>query len=277
MSTRKLPTTGYVSLVSKFAEDFSELVDYEGQIPFKLKYTVQCPDESGSVVRSARKAELTKMAAQSAPLRKFAFDTRRIDQEMERNPRANCQYWHRSEEFITEEQQAKINTFGKLLSVLEDVKKVYGKVPEWHDSYARILYDKIVNTLRIKQGDSDIFGPQLAYLEQLMFARYRLTLEQIDKEGVDDLKKALLAKDEDLVKRGIFFLNESSVFKDGNSNPVLTQTAAPQSIVIDGSKLQSTQESIVNAIFGKDNVVRKEGEKTVERTITITIRDEVVE
>ena len=34
------------------------------------------------------------------PLTKIAFDTRRIDQENDYNPRQNLQYYHRSEPFI---------------------------------------------------------------------------------------------------------------------------------------------------------------------------------
>ncbi len=38
----------------------------------------------------------------------------------------------------------------------------------------------------------------------------------------------------------------------------------------------STQNAIINAIFGNNNI-RKDGEKTVERTITITIKDSVID
>lgn len=277
----KLTIDGCVDLVSKMAQDYLEFTTSDGAIPNKLTYKIAMREEPAKIERSARKVAMEQFQTTNKPLMKFAFDTRRIDQENDRNPRSNLQYWHRSQEFITDEQQKKINVFSKVLLTLEELKKSFGRVPEWHDSYARVLLDKVVNTLRIKQGDSDIFGPQLAYLEQLMYARYRITMDEIEKIGSEDLKKVILAKDEVLTKRGIFFNSmDDKQVKDGNNAVAATNTASavvPTSIVIDGSKIPTTQEAIVNAIFGKDSLTRKDGERTVERTITITIRDEALE
>jgi len=116
--------------------------------------------------------------------------------------------------------------------------------------------------LRIKQGDLDIFRPQLAYLEQLVFMRYRLSLDNINKMSSDELKERILKKDENLKKRGTF-----NKITGGKTKP------PGKDLAKDGNGAV-TQEAIINAIFGNNNF-RRDGEKNVTRTITITISDEV--
>jgi hypothetical protein len=78
------------------------------------------------------------------------------------------------------------------------------------------------------------------------------------------IKKAILDKDEDLLKRGAYLYrtNDSDLQKSSGTN---------QNMVVDGKA--STQENIINAIFGNSDF-RRNGEKKVQRTITITITDE---
>jgi hypothetical protein len=78
------------------------------------------------------------------------------------------------------------------------------------------------------------------------------------------LKKTILEKDEALLKRGTFVEQTGGLIKNNNSS---------NQIVIDGN---STPKNIIEAIFG-NNEFRRDGEKKVQRTITISITDEVKE
>lgn len=199
------------------------------------------------------------------PFVKIAFDTRRVDQENDRNPRANLQYWHRTDPFITESDEKKLSTFARLMTCLNDIKDEFGTQPEWFESYARQLYDNVNRILRIKQGDLDIFGPQINYLEQLMTARYRMSMEELSNIELGTLKAKLLGKDEALIKRGNY-MKEMGLVADGKKK---------ENIIIDGNGGKTTQDSIINAIFGNQPITSNG--KSAERTITITIKDNVLE
>jgi hypothetical protein len=261
-SIKDLPLDGVASLLSKVADSYLSLSNNKDVCPNKQIYKVASRDESYSVSNKARQAALKELNSKRQELVKFAFDTRRIDQENDRNPRTNLQHWHRQDEFIDEEDQNKINIFAKLLVPLNELKEKFGADPDWHESYARVLLDTVNRILRIKQGDGEFFRPQMAYLEQLLDARYRLRLEDIQKKSADELRDVIIKKDENLIKRGIYRVTNAKI----GANELMKK---------DGN-MALTQESIVNAIFG-NNAIRREGEKTVERTITITIRDQVID
>lgn len=263
ISDQKLPLSGNAELLYQLANDFYDMtVNGAKRVPSKRMYVIRCDDEPTSIRRSARTAALKKIA-EFQQIKKFAIDTRNIDQDSTRNPRKSLQYWHRSDQFIDEEMQDKLNVFAKLFRVLEDIKESYGQEPEYHDSYARVLHGHVERTMRIKEGDKDIYTPQVSYLEQLLFARYRLSMEEIKKMSGLDIKKAILKKDEDLLKRGAYLHDTGGIHKDSSG----------QSIVIDGNS-KNTQQNIIEAIFGNTNF-RRDGENKVQRTITITITDEV--
>jgi hypothetical protein len=265
ISDHKLTLSGNAELLNRLSKDFYDIsLAGDVQIPIKRMYIIECEEEPTSVKRSARKAMLMKIA-ESKQIRKIAIDTRNIDQEEQRNPRKSLQYWHRSDPFIDEDMQRKINIFAKINSALENIKEEYGKEAEYHDSYARVLTDHVSRTLRLKQGDNDIFAPQMSYLEQLLFARYRLSMEEIDRMSVLDIKTAILKKDEDLMKRGVYL---------GNTGGISKNSGGP--LVISGDSSKSTQQNIVEAIFGNQNLLRS-GDKKVQRTITITLTDAVIE
>lgn len=293
-SNESLPNDGVVEIVNKLANDFNLFVnEADPIIPNELTYSIVSSENE--VEKGIRKVAMEQL---TQPLVKLAFDTRRINQETDRNPRTNLQYWHRSDEFITQEQQKKINVFAKLYNILEDIKETYGSLKEWHESYVRVLYDNVSRTLRIKQADSDIFGPQLSYLEQLLYARYRLSLDQVESLEVESIADTLLSKDENLLKRGIFF-DKNNLSKNSHNEPAsleipqaksfVSKTAptpvyasAPNSnnipeihnhIVIDGK----TNQDSLNSLLSAATLVRKNDEKVIERTITIKIRDEVID
>lgn len=260
---KKIKFNECIELISKFANDFHSISTSVENVPEKITYKIASQQESPNIERSARKA-VFQTYKEASTINKFAFDTRRFDQDTTRNPRSNLQNWVRSEQFIDDETQTKIDIFAKMLKPLEELKQAFGAEPEWHDSYSRALYDHVHRILRVKQADLDIFRPQIAYLEQLMFARYRLSMEELSRIKESDFKEAIIKKDESLLKRGSY-LTMTSQGDSSSKNINLSK---------DGNGL--TQESIVNAIFGNNNI-RRDGEKTVERTITITIRDSVTD
>jgi len=246
---KDISLSAYADLADQMASDFLHVKF----VPNKLIYKI-ASHENPSVEHGARMAAFESYGP---GFKKVAFDTRRIDQGHQRNPRSNLQYFSRSQQFIDEEDQGKMETFAKLLLPLETIKKKYGSQPEYFNSYARILHESVERILRIKEADLDIFRPQLNYLEQLVFARYRLSLEDISNKKEAELQEIILNKDENLLKRGTYLnISKSSdeeskgLAKDGNGK-------------IEGS--------FVQALFGDH--VRRAGE---EYTITITIKDSQV-
>lgn len=132
---------------------------------------------------------------------KVAFDTRRINQETDYIPRRGLQNYHRSEKFISDEIANKIEAFKKLNSVLEPLKIKYGREPEWQDSYTRILESAIAKGLKTNENGDDFSDVQpsmasLAYLEELLYVRYRLTPENLMSMSFDDLTNVILRKDD---------------------------------------------------------------------------------
>lgn len=137
---------------------------------------------------------------------KLGFDSRRINQETQINPRRNLQYFNRSDEFISQAMSNKLKQLMLLKSILLDLKNKYGKENEWHDSNVRILLSHIEKALRsnIDDGDFSENQPGIAsinYLEQLLYIRYRLSLNELNQLNQEDIKSILLSKDEDLLKK----------------------------------------------------------------------------
>lgn len=249
VKVKELSASEWADLSKKLAHDFSSWTEGE-PVPVQKSYKIASSDQAES---QARKAALA-----GGGMIKQAFDTRRIDQEEERNPRANLQHWNRSQQFLDEEDEHRLLSFSKLIEPLDEIKSKYGAHPEYHQSYARSLRDLVKKVVKLGKDDLEVFKPQLDYLEQLLFARYRLSLEEINKSGTSSLYQTILKKDESLVRRADWekkFPSEESSFsiKDGRVN---------------------TQENIINAIF-ESSLKRNPGEKSVTRTITITIKDEV--
>lgn len=245
-----------VNLLDKMADDYIFYTSKQPKVfPSSFTYKIEGDDED-NIESKARKAALISLTNNG--IKKIAFDTRKINQENERNPRQNLQFYHRSQAFIDAEEQNKIELFAKLNEPLSEIKQIYGNDPEYLTSYARILHETLDNTLKLKEGHLDVFKPQMEYLSQILYLRYRLSMEDLSKMSNSELKNRILEKDEKLLKRGTVVHNlqkESVVNKT-------TQNVSP--------------DNLVQAIFGAPNL-RQAGEKTVERTITITIKDSVIE
>ena len=267
MNNRELPPLkGQVSLIKKLVNDYCKWSNSDdfSSLPIKKAYKVEDEQESSLIESSARRAALSGIM-ESKILKKVAFDTRRIDQNTQGNPRTNLQYYNRSQQFIDAELNNRMASLSELVEPLDSINEKYGSQPEYHTSYASKLHDLVYRALQVKQAKLNIFRPQIDYLEQLLFARYRLTMEDLrslDKKALEDI---IMSKDETLLKRGAYLKSTQKGSKK-----------AAQPIVMKDGNQSNMQENLVNAIFGNNNF-RRDGEKTVERTITITIRDNVVE
>jgi hypothetical protein len=185
--------------------------------------------------------------------KKLAFDTRRIDQETEYNPRRGLQNYQRSEAFITEALSQKLENFAKLRDVLENLRLEFGREHEWQDSNARVLLATLDNGLRtmIKDGDYATTQPaqgSLDYIEELLHVRYRLTFDDLSKLGSNELRRIILSKDEELTRRDI---NKVQITKSDVA--------------------QQNYDSLMDKLFSGCRASADNPD--VERTITITIRD----
>lgn len=203
--------------------------------------------------RQLRKVALEEVVS-GRGFTKVAFDTRRIDQETEYNPRRGLQNYNRSEAFITEAIAQKVKNFAKLRRVLWGLKEIYGKEHEWQDSNARVLLSTIDSGLRTTAQDENFSTTQpgtgsFDYIEELLNVRYRLNLDNIFSMGEAQLKDIILAKDEDLVRKDVRQALE-----------ITKQDVATQGY-----------DTLMEKLFSG---ARASAENpNIERSITITIRD----
>lgn len=186
---------------------------------------------------------------------KMAFDTRRIDQEVEYNPRRGLQNYNRSESFLSEGLAVRVKNFAKLRNSLNALKNVYGREHEWQDSNARILLTAVDKGMRTGINDGD-FAEQnqpgvgsFDYLEELLNVRYRLSHDDLTRMSESDLTRVILAKDADLTNKDVkqaLEITKSDVANKG-------------------------YDSLIEKLF--DGCKASAETPDVERTITITIRD----
>ena len=193
-------------------------------------------------------------AAHNTGFTKVAFDTRRIDQETEYNPRRGLQNYSRSEAFISEGLSQKILNFARLRKVLVGLKEIYGKQPEWQDSNARVLLSTLDKGLRTDTHDGDFATNQpgvgsFDYIEELMHVRYRLGFDDLTKMGETDLKRVILSKDEELIRKDV--------------SQALEITKA--------DVVKESYDTLMNKLF--DGCRASAENPDIERSITITIRD----
>lgn len=202
-----------------------------------------------------RKAGLESFASETG-FKKLAFDTRRIDQETEYNPRRGLQNYSRSEAFITEAVSQKLANLSKLRGVLEGLRHDFGKNHEWQDSNARVLLSTLDKGLRtgINDGDYALSQPaqgSLDYIEELLHVRYRLALNDLTKLGENDLRRVILSKDEELIERD-----------------------AVKAVITKSDVATQTYDTLMEKLFGGVRATAENPE--VERTVTITIKDKFV-
>jgi hypothetical protein len=203
--------------------------------------------------RLLRKAAMSSLAEGNG-FNKVAFDTRKIDQETEYNPRRGLQNYNRSEAFISEAIGQKVKNFAKLRKVLLGLKEVYGKEHEWQDSNARVLLSTIDSGLRTIAQDENFSTTQpgtgsFDYIEELLNVRYRLNLDNLASMGEAQLKNVIMAKDEELIRKDVKQALE-----------ITKQDVAKQGY-----------DTLMEKLF--DGCRASADNPDIERTITITIRD----
>lgn len=285
-------------LAEQMADDFMKFASSYEKVPTKISYLINDnpKDNDRDTNRFARlamfeeielsafekyeykyanqKSSLNKFAsdndASNQGLRKEAFDTTKIDQGAY-IPRRNLQYWNRSESFVSEDEDRKVKVFTRLAEPLAELKEVFASTPEWHDSYTKTLHDAILRICRLNDVDKDVFAPQLNYLEQLMFARYGLSMDEMEKIDTLAFKNRVLKKDESLLKRGAYLLatEDKNALKAESAILDKSWLKAESAVSVKTGLTPAPPAGIIPALFGSN--VRKPGEK---RTITITITDE---
>lgn len=206
-----------------------------------------------------REFRIDKLKELNHPIIKNAFDTRRINQETDYNPRRNLQYYHRSEPFIQKDAAEKIKTLFKLKTAVDSIKEDFVGDPEWFDSYCRILCNALDRTLRIEQRDYDFFKPQMDYLEELLYLRYRLKEDDINRLNEKEIRNIILDRDEKLLQKQIY-----SNYNNGG----ITKTNQQ-------SQLVSGKDNLIEKLFG--DVKASKENKSVSRSVTITIDDKIVD
>lgn len=197
--------------------------------------------------------EYRKALFSPVSLRKNAFDTRRINQETDYNPRRGLQFYHRSEEFLNDEQATKIKNLLKVKTATDMIKNRFGREPEWFDSYARVLHAALERVLRTGQQDNDFSLAQLNYINELLYMRYRLPADQITSLNEQELEKIILNKDELLARKDVFA-------ELSNHAPHIAKTT--------DSNISMIEKLLSEVKASKDN-------RDVERSVTITVRDKM--
>lgn len=215
--------------------------------------TENVPSRKGA--RTLRKVAFNSVSNQG--FKKVAFDTRRIDQETQYNPRRGLQNYNRSEAFLSETMSQKIKVFAKLRNALIGLKEKFGKEHEWQDSNARVLLSALDAGLRVTAQDGDFTESQpgvgsFDYLEELLHVRYRLASDQIANMGETELQSAILNKDEELTRKDAFSSIEITKH-DVSSNGY---------------------DNLLEKLFASCHATVENTD--VERTITITVRDKIL-
>jgi hypothetical protein len=203
----------------------------------------------------------------SKGLTKVAFDTRRIDQDTEFNPRRGLLHYHRSEKFISDALESRIKAFSKLAKLLDQLKLEYGREPEWQDSYIRTLTSSVHKGLRTDQLDGDYSETQpsmasLAYLEELMFVRYRLTPEDLLTMSESNLRQTLLNKDDILLSIGADISSRTPTITKSDVTKLSYEQMMDKMLNTMSQLIESRKEEKIPVITNSDS----------GKTITITIK-----
>lgn len=300
----KLPVDAKAQLISKMLDDF-DFYSEHGVCPAEQSFTIIASDEHTLVETGARYSALKEM---NKGIEKVAFDTRRINQETDYIPRINLQNWHRSDKFIDDETQGKVSVLDKLYNVVKELKAELHTQPEWLESYARTLSNHMDRLHIHHEGDNftEVFKPHVIYLEQLLYNRYRLSLNDIRHATHDMLRDRILSKDASLNRcrehlKASALKQEPEIKKTTETNMATNNDAVLNLLtsIVKNNETQiqniATNDKIIallsqavnkpeqpkdplTALFG-GGALRTNGEKSVERTITIkivdTVKDEV--
>lgn len=205
--------------------------------------------------------------ANSCTLKKVAFDTRRVDQKNTYIPRNSLQHYHRSEDFVTNAMMDKIKSFGRLKNLLDNLKMKFGSMDEWHNSYCRFLLNSLDNALRTFQKDGDYTFNQpgvgnFAYLDQLLYARYRLDSNNLTVLTDNQIIEALTKKDGFINN----FIPHNLETISSEKNDVLKQS---EQII----KPNHNYDSIIGKMF--EDVKASKDNPDIERSVVITVKEKI--
>lgn len=249
----KLNSNQKTTILQLLARDFCNSVE-AGLTPTKLSYTLNSPPE----------------------FKKLAFDSRRVNQETDRNPRANLQFYHRSDPHLHPDEEAKLKSLSVLVEPLNQIQEEYGGSPDYHNSYARQLTDQLHNIFASEEINA--FKPKLDYLTQILYMRYRITPDTLKTASAIELKDLLLKKDETLLKKSMVshFVKKPVVEP---TMPAFAYLPPPMPLPAPGPAVPSNiniktgdvSDGLAQAIFA--GLKRNDGENSLTRTITIQIVD----
>lgn len=203
---------------------------------------------------------------------KQAFDTRRINQNTELNPRRNLQNYQRSEPYIDDKMAGQIKLLFKVKEASDSIRELYIGEPDWLDSHSRILCNAIDQTLRIEQKDFDYGRSQLDYISELLYVRYRLAQEDIALATPEELRKVFLAKDEKLTRQSIRVNYKDDLFKQ---NALTGSDMHKESTLYKQPMVIQPQDPFIERLFG--SVKASPDKKSVSRSVTITINDSILD
>jgi hypothetical protein len=228
-----------------------------------------------------RKLILTAITSEDG-FKKLAFDTRRIDQEVEYIPRRGLQNYHRSEKFVSDAMANKVSAFSKLAKMLNQLKLEYGKEPEWQDSYTRVLASAVSRGLRTEELDGDFSDSQpsmasMGYLEELMYVRYRLTPDNLMSMSEQEMRTVILSKDEVLVRKGMVSPSANITPQDVSKysyDGMVDKMLATMAQVMTTYKPPQPDDNLTTKLF---DVKATPDSPEIERTVTITIKDKIVD
>lgn len=208
------------------------------------------------MIKTLFRAALLQVYGIHKPLIKVAFDTRRIDQNTQYNPRRNLQYHIRTDQFIHDNDIDKVKALHKLKIVSAKIKDEFIGEPEWFDTYASDLDHAMDKVFFVADGKNfDLSCVAIKYLEQLLQSRYRLSLNDIVKTSDDDLRKIIIHKDERLENSGIYN-NKYSSKKNRiqEQNDLIKLKADRQNNSLKKSELLS---DVINIICEDENKLAK--------------------
>lgn len=218
--------------------------------------------ENRAELRDLRKDALENIKSQ--PIIKVAFDTRRINQDTDYNPRRNLQYYHRSEPFISENSSNDIKLLFKLKVAVDNIKEDFVGDPDWFDSYCRILSATVDKTLRTEQKDMDLSTQQIDYLKELLYLRYRINNNDLESLNEKELRNIILSRDEKLLYKQIYsYYNNGGLKKDSNQ---LLNNKESNNINTQHVKVSNVKNTSNESKIGKDS---NDSDKSISITINV--------
>lgn len=215
-----------------------------------------------------RRKHIAAIKNESKPIIKNAIDTRHFDQQNTYNPRRALQMYHRSEEWIDAGTSEKIKRFFKIKTATDSIKNDFLGDQDWLDSYARVLSQALDRTLRTDQKDFDYSKAQMEYLEELMYLRYRIAMDDVDRLDEKQIKGIIIQKDQRLAHKEIYANYDAGISR--HSTGLINNAAVPVQV-----QVAQAPDQLIERLFG--NIKATQQNKNVKRSVNITIEDSIVD